>query len=231
MLYFAILIPFLLLGFWAQSNVKRTFQRWSEVRSSSGRTGAEVARSILDRNGLTDVQVLHAPGELTDHYDPRKRTVNLSDSVYGSDSVSAVSVAAHEVGHAIQHQKAYAPLAVRSALFPVAAFGSSAFGPLFMVGFVLYMIGNVAGGNLVFLVAVAFFAFAVLFQLVTLPVEFDASRRAKLQLGEMNLYPNAAQEAAGTAKVLNAAALTYVVAALAAVAQLAYYVMILMSRR
>ncbi|MCB0877744.1 MAG: zinc metallopeptidase [Thermoleophilia bacterium] len=229
-LYLLIMLPFLLLGFWAQNNVKGTFAKWSQVRASSGRTGAEVARAILDRNGLQNVPVQHTPGELSDHYDPRKRTVNLSDSVFGSNSVAAVSVAAHEVGHAIQHQKAYAPLAIRSALFPVAALGSQAFMPLFFIGVILYASQPILG-QYALIAAVGLFAFSVLFQLVTLPVEFDASRRAKAQLQEMTLYPAGGQEAVGTSKVLSAAALTYVAAALAAVAQLSYYVVMLMGRR
>lgn len=223
-LYLILMAPFLILGFWAQRRVGTTFAKWSEVRSGSGRTGAEVARAILDRNGLQAVEVRHTPGELSDHYDPRGRTVNLSDSVFGSNSIAAVAVAAHEVGHAIQHQKAYAPLAARSALFPVASFGSAAFMPLFIVGFILMMAGS-ALGEMVWIVAIVLFAFGVVFQLVTLPVEFDASRRARAELSDMNISPSAGEEATGTAKVLNAAALTYVAAALAAVAQLMYFVM------
>lgn len=231
MLYFLIIIPFMILGFLAQKNVKGTFDTWSKVRSQSGRTGAEVARAILDRNGLQNVEVLATPGELSDHYDPRKRTVNLSDSVFGSNSVAAVAVAAHEVGHAIQHQKAYAPLAIRSALFPVAAFGSAAFMPLFIIGIVLYSASALGAGFYVMLTAIVLFAFGVLFQLVTLPVEFDASRRAKNQLQELTLYPSGGDEAVGTQKVLGAAAMTYVVAALAALAQLMYFALQFLGNR
>ena len=222
-LYLVLVIPFVILGFVAQRRVSGTFAQWSEVRSSSGRTGAEVARAILDRNGLQHVEVLHTPGVLSDHYDPRKKTVNLSDPVFGSNSVAAVSVAAHEVGHAIQHAKAYAPLAARTALFPVASFGSASFMPLFIIGVVLMSAGAVFG-QWVLLAAIVLFAFGVLFQLVTLPVEFDASRRAKGQLQELTLLPAGGQEAVGAQKVLSAAALTYVAAALAAMAQLAYFV-------
>lgn len=221
--YLLIMAPFLILGLWAQSRVKGSFATWSEVRSQSGRTGAEVARAILDRNGLQQVEVLHTPGSLSDHYDPRKRTVNLSDDVFGSNSVAAVAVAAHEVGHAIQHSKAYAPLAIRSALFPVASLGSGLFMPLFIAGIMLSMAGAFGLGQMVFLVAIVLFAFGVVFQVVTLPVEFDASRRARRQLQDMTLMSSAGNEAVGTAKVLNAAALTYVAAALASVAQLAYF--------
>ncbi len=222
-LYLALVIPFMILGFIAQRRVTGTFETWSEVPGSTGRTGAEIARAILDRNGLQNVEVLHTPGALSDHYDPRKRTVNLSDPVFSSNSVSAVAVAAHEVGHAIQHAKAYAPLAARSALFPLASFGSASFMPLFIIGIILASGGAIFGEWLV-LLAIGLFAFGVLFQLVTLPVEFDASRRAKNQLQELTLLPAGGQEAVGAQKVLSAAALTYVAAALAAVAQLAYFV-------
>lgn len=218
-LYF--LIP-MALGLYAQHKVTSTFRRFSAVPSSSHRTGAEVARAILDRNGLHDVEVLATPGELSDHYDPRNRTVNLSEPVYGSTSISAVSVAAHEVGHAIQHAKAYAPLAIRSAVFPIAALGTNMAMPLLLFGGFLAYGGSVFGRTIL-LVGIAAYAFAVLFQLVTLPVEFDASRRAKGQLRELALVQGGG-EAGGASKVLSAAALTYVAAALAALAQLLYFV-------
>jgi len=222
-LYLALLIIPLIFGFWAQRSVTGTFAKWDEVAGASGRTGGEVARAILDRNGLTDVPVNHVSGTLSDHYDPRGRTVNLSDDVFGSRSIAAVAVAAHEVGHAIQHQKAYAPLAIRSTLVPAASFGSTAFMPLFFGGIILASMA-VPLGQTIILVAIALYSLAVLFQIVTLPVEFDASRRARAQLSELSLSPTAGQEAQGTAKVLNAAAMTYVAAALASIAQLAYFV-------
>jgi Zn-dependent membrane protease YugP len=224
-MYLLFLAPFMLLGFWAQNRVKGSFAEWSEVRASSGRTGAEIARAILDRNGLQHVEVTHVPGELSDHYDPRTKTVALSDGVFASRSVAAVSVAAHEVGHAIQHSKAYAPLAFRTALFPMASIGSSAFMPLFFLGMMLFWIQAFGAGQLVMLVAIGLFAIGVLFQVVTLPVEFDASRRAKVQLQELTLVPAGSQEAVGAQKVLSAAALTYVAAALMGIAQLAYFVL------
>lgn len=230
MLYFAVILPFIALSFWAQRRVSSTFAQWAQVPSSTGKTGAEMARAILNRNGLNDVEVRHVPGSLSDHYDPRNRTVNLSDNVFSSSSVSAVAVAAHEVGHAIQHSKAYFPLTLRSLVLPAASFGSAAFMPLFLVGMVLSFAGS-ALGETVWIVAVALFAFAVLFQIITLPVEFNASTRARAQMNEMNISTGADQEAQGVAKVLNAAALTYVAAALAALAQLAYFVaQILLSR-
>jgi Zn-dependent membrane protease YugP len=229
--YLILVVPFIILGLWAQHKVKSSFNTWSQVRGSSGRTGAEVARAILDRNGLQKVEVLHTPGSLSDHYDPRNRTVNLSDDVFGSNSVAAVAVAAHEVGHAIQHEKAYAPLAIRSALFPVASFGSAAFMPLFIAGILMAGAAPVLGQQII-LVAVVLFSFGVLFQLVTLPVEFDASRRAKAQLGELSLSPiSGGEEAVGTQKVLSAAAMTYVAAALASLAQLAYFAMQFLNNR
>lgn len=228
--YLLIMLPFLALGFWAQHNVKSSYHRWAQVPSSSGRTGAEVARMILDRNGLHDVPVQHVPGELSDHYDPRNRTVNLSDTVFGHASVAAVAVAAHEVGHAIQHQKSYAPLAIRTAVFPLASFGTAAFMPLFFLGIIL-MAAQPVFGWYALAAAVILFAFGVLFQLVTLPVEFDASRRAKAQLIDMTLYPRGGDEATGTQKVLSAAALTYVAAALASMAQLVYYGLMLAGAR
>ncbi|MCW2974597.1 MAG: putative peptidase rane zinc metallopeptidase [Thermoleophilia bacterium] len=232
-LYLIIMLPFLLLGMWAQRRVHSSFEQWSQVRSSSGRTGAEVARAILDRNGLTNVEIRSTPGELSDHYDPRNRTVNLSPSVFGSASISAVSVAAHEVGHAIQHEKAYAPFRARSAVAPAAQFSSSAFMPLFIAGIVLQIFTGAGGGigEYCMIAAIVLFAVGVLFQLVTLPVEFDASKRAKRQLTDMNISSGGAAEAKGTAQVLNAAAMTYVAAALAAVAQLAYFVFQMMAAR
>lgn len=231
--YLMIMAPFLLLGYWAQSRVKGAFAEWSQVRSTSGVTGAQMARTILDRNGLSDVEVRSTPGELSDHYDPRNRTVNLSESVYGSSSVAAVSVAAHEVGHAIQHEKAYAPFRARAAVAPAAQFSSAAFMPLFLVGLVLQVMTGASGGigEYAMLAAIALFAIGVLFQLVTLPVEFDASKRARNQLDGMNVSSGGAAEAKGTAQVLNAAALTYVAAALAAVAQLAYFIFQMMGAR
>jgi len=218
------IIP-LALGFWAQHRVKSTFRQYAEVPSSSNRTGAEVARAILDRNGLHDVQVLAVPGELSDHYNPADRTVNLSEPVFGQTSISAVSVAAHEVGHAMQHAQAYAPLAIRSAVFPAAAFGSN-IAPLLLMGGVVLTAMSVAFGPWVMVLGIVGYSFAVLFQLVTLPVEFDASRRAKGQLRELALVQGPEHD--GASKVLSAAAMTYVAGALAALAQLMYFVTMFM---
>lgn len=224
MLYLLLLIAPLILGFVAQRKVSGTFAKWSDVPSTSGRTGAEVARAILDRNGLMDVEVRPTPGVLSDHYDPRNRTVNLSEAVFASRSVSAVSVAAHEVGHAIQHKEQYAPLQIRSALVPVATLGSNAFMPLFFLGIVMASAGAVLGQWMI-LAAIGLYAFAVLFQVVTLPVEFDASKRARVQMQDMTLLPAGGNEAVGVRQVLGSAALTYVAAALASIAQLMYFVL------
>ncbi|HEY5142548.1 MAG TPA: zinc metallopeptidase [Solirubrobacteraceae bacterium] len=204
----------LLLGLWAQHKVKATFQQYSQVPEDTGLTGAEVARRVLDANGLQGVPVNAVPGALTDHYDPRTRAVNLSEPVYGAATISSTAVAAHECGHAIQHAKAYAPMTVRSALWPVTAFASSTWSILLLVGFILQSL------NLI-LVAVILFAAVVLFQFVTLPVEFDASRRAAVQLKTLGIANP--DESVGVRKVLTSAALTYVAGALASLAQLLYF--------
>jgi Zn-dependent membrane protease YugP len=186
-------------------------------------TGAQVARAILDANGLHEVPVHVSPGgPLSDHYDPRKRSVHLSQPVYEEQSISATSVAAHEVGHAIQHKEAYSFFRFRSALFPAVAFSSSVWMWLLIIGILL----NASG---LFLLAIALYSVAVLFQFVTLPVEFDASRRAAVQVQNLGLVTS--QETRGVKKVLNAAALTYVAGALAALTQLLYFVLLFLGNR
>lgn len=228
-LYLLIMAPFLILGYWAQHRVTSTFRQFSQVPSASGMTGAEMARAILDRNGLHAVEVRAVPGELSDHYDPSNHTVNLSEPVFGARSVAAVSVAAHEVGHAIQHARKYAPMQARSAILPAAIGGQNIAPMLIMVGFLLLAFANSPLGAWVLLGGIIFYAAAVLFQLVTLPVEFDASRRAKQQIRDLGLVP--ATEIGGAGAVLGAAAWTYVAGALAGLASLAYYVMIFLDRR
>jgi Zn-dependent membrane protease YugP len=216
-LYIAFLVPPLILGFAVQGWLKRTFATQSEVRAQAGLSGADVARMILDRNGLHDVPVRPSPaGPLSDHYDPRERAVYLSEPVHDGVSVAAMAVGAHEVGHAIQHQKSYAPLAIRSALFPAVSIASSSWTFLLIAGVILQAFGLIQ-------IAIAAYAIVVLFQLVTLPVEFDASRRAGIQLREMGLVSQT--ESGGVRKVLSAAAMTYVAGALAALSQLAYFVL------
>ena len=190
------------------------FSRYSGVRSRLGLTGREAAEQILHRNGIYDVQVIHISGNLTDHYNPGKKTLGLSDTVYNSTSVAAIGVAAHECGHAVQHAVGYAPLSIRGALVPVANIGSMAAWPLIIIG--LLMNGQTAA--LFINLGILLFSAAVLFQLVTLPVEFNASRRAVKELESSGmLYQD---EAASVKKVLGAAALTYVASAAAMILQL-----------
>ena len=214
---FYFIVP-MVIGLAVQAWLKRTFATNSRRPVASGKTGAEVAREILDRNGLQNVPVRPSKaGPLSDHYDPRGRTVNLSEPVFAGRSVAASAVAAHEVGHAIQHARAYVPMTLRSAIWPVAALGSRAWMFLLIAGVVLQFSGLIT-------VALVVFGAAVLFQFVTLPVEFNASRRAAAQLGELGLVTEG--EAAGVRQTLNAAAMTYVAGALAAVAQLLYFLAI-----
>jgi Zn-dependent membrane protease YugP len=216
----AFVVP-LVIGFWAQHRVKSTFARNLEVPVAHGLTGAQVARHVLDANGLNEVPVEETPGTLSDHYDPRSKSVHLSPEVYNGVSVASTAVGAHEVGHAIQHANAYAFFKFRSAMFPVVSFASNIW--------VLFLIGGLFLGVLgLVYVAVALYAIAVLFQIVTLPVEFDASKRANQQLRDLGLV--AANESAGVRSVLKAAAWTYVAAALAAVAVLLYYLSMLQNR-
>lgn len=198
----------------ASARVNRTFDRFSRVRSYSGMTGKEAAERILRSSGIYDVQVIHIPGNLTDHYNPGKKTLGLSDTVYNSVSVAAIGVAAHECGHAVQHATGYAPLKIRGALVPAANFGSMAAWPLILIG--LLMNGDTA---ILFInLGILVFSAAVLFQIVTLPVEFNASRRAVRVLESWGmLYPD---EVDSVKKVLSAAALTYVASAASMILQL-----------
>lgn len=198
----------------ASARVNRVFSQYSTVRSHSGMTGREAAEQILRRNGIYDVQVIHIPGNLTDHYNPGKKTLGLSDTVYNSTSVAAIGVAAHECGHAVQHATGYAPLSIRGALVPVANIGSFAAWPLIIVG--LFLNGQTSA--LFINLGILLFSAAVLFQLVTLPVEFNASGRAvKVLENSGMLYPD---EVSSVKKVLGAAALTYVASAAAMILQL-----------
>ena len=198
----------------ASAKVKNTYNKYSRYRSMSNMTGAEAAERILHSAGIYDVSIRHVSGNLTDHYDPRNKTLNLSDTVYGSASVAAVGVAAHECGHAIQHQKKYAPLTIRGALVPVVNFGSTVSWPLILIG--LFISSNT--GTLLVNLGILCFSLAVLFQLVTLPVEFNASGRAVRILGETGILN--AEELPMTKKVLGAAALTYVASAASTILQL-----------
>ena len=203
-----------LLSLMASAKVKSSFARYSNVRSMSGMTGREAAERILRNSGIYDVQVQHIYGNLTDHYDPRNKVLSLSDSVYNSNSVAAIGVAAHECGHAIQHAKGYAPLSIRGALVPVANFGSTISWPLILMGLLIRSNASMLFINL----GILAFSLAVLFQIVTLPVEFNASRRAVRILGETGML--GPDELRGARKVLSAAALTYVAGAAAGILQL-----------
>ena len=214
---------FLSLG--ASAKVKSTYARFSRVRSMTGMTGAEAARQLLNSQGIYDVQIRQVAGSLTDHYDPRTKTVNLSESVYGSTSVAAIGVAAHECGHAIQHQQGYVPLTLRSAIVPVANLGSTLAWPLILIG--LFFTSNT--GTFLIDLGILCFSFAVLFQLVTLPVEFNASHRALRILGEQGILSDS--ELPYTRKVLKAAALTYVASAAASILQLLRLVLLFGGRR
>ena len=217
--YILVLIG-VLLSLAASYKVKSTFNRYSNVESRSGMSGAQAAETILHANGIYDVTIQRVSGSLTDHYDPRNKTLNLSESVYGSMSVAAIGVAAHECGHAVQHARGYAPLQIRGALVPVANLGSNAGILLFMVG----LFFSSALGDTLLMLGIILFSAAVLFQLVTLPVEFDASARA-IKLLESNGILGQT-ELRGTKKVLGAAALTYVAGAATAIIQLARLILI-----
>ena len=201
-----------IMSLWASAKVKTTYSKYSRVRSMSGLTGAQAAERILHSAGLYDVRIEHISGDLTDHYDPKNRVLRLSDTVYGSASVAAVGVAAHECGHAVQDQKDYAPLRIRNSLVPVANFGTMAAWPIIIIGLIF--------GSSHFLVnlGILLFSLGVLFQLVTLPVEFDASSRAIQILGNTGILYG--DEIRQTRKVLNAAAMTYVAAAAASILSL-----------
>ena len=209
----------------ASARVKTTFHKYNRVRSMSGMTGAQAAERILHSAGIYDVSVQHVSGELTDHYDPRNKTLSLSDSTYGSTSVAAVGVAAHECGHAIQHQQDYAPLSIRSAIVPVANLGSFAAWPLILIG----MFITSSTGSLLINIGILCFSLSVLFQLVTLPVEFNASSRAIHMLGQTGILRE--EELRGARKVLGAAALTYVAGAAAAILQLLRLLILTNGRR
>lgn len=198
----------------ASAKVKSTFNKYNRVRSMSGMTGAQAAERILNSAGIYDVSIQHISGNLTDHYDPRNKVLSLSDSTYGSASVAAVGVAAHECGHAIQHQTSYAPLNIRSAIVPVANFGSTIAWPLILIG----LFFNSSTGTFLIDLGIICFSLAVLFQLVTLPVEFNASSRAVKILESTRILGQ--EELQGTRKVLGAAALTYVAGAASAILQL-----------
>lgn len=219
-----VMIPGMLLAFWAQMRLSSTYNRYREVAIDRHITGAQAAREILDRNGLHSVEVYEVPGHLTDHYDPLKKAVFLSTEIFHTPSVAAVGVAAHEVGHALQHKEAYGPLGLRMALVGVTNFASQASTWIIIGGMIL---GGTLSGKIIW-AGVALFSIVAFFQLVTLPVEYNASSRAKAQLLRLGLVTN--REIADVDRVLGAAALTYVAALVNALLQLLKLILLARSR-
>ena len=220
--YILLVIPAMLIALWAQMRVKSTFAKYSREGTYGGLTGAQAARRILDANGLTDVRIEPVRGSLTDHYAPRDKVVRLSMDVYGCDTVAAVGVAAHETGHAIQHAVGYFPLQLRNAIIPITNIGSQLSIPLVFIGYFLGMQPLVSLGILLF-------SLVTVFQLITLPVEFNASRRALATLDEYGMVNDYEHE--GVRKVLSAAALTYVAALIVSLANLLRLILLFGGRR
>lgn len=212
-----LIIPALILTMIAQSRVQSAYRKYSRIRNMRGMTGAEAAMHILRRNGLHDVKVEMTHGTLSDHYDPRSRVVRLSPGIYQGNSIASIAVAAHECGHAIQHHMGYAPLSFRSAFFPVVNLSSKAAVPIIILGFFLQSVGMMDVG-------IILFSAVVVFHLITLPVEFNASSRAIVQIEENGFL--AVEEVSGAKKVLNAAALTYVASAAMAAMQLLRFIIL-----
>lgn len=226
-MYFVFMLPGLIFMLWAQSKVRGNYSKYSQVRNSANVTGAQAARRVLDSQGLYDVQIEQVPGELSDHYDPRDRTLRLSQGVYGVPSIAAIGIAAHEAGHAIQHAKAYGPLKARTALVPAVSLGSNLGIIVLIAGFLLGITGLAWAG-------VALFALSTVFALVTLPVEFDATKRAKAALVNVGLVDSGrtgGEESQGVAKVLDAAAWTYIAGFATSLLTLLYYVMLVSGMR
>lgn len=220
-LYFLFVLPGFVFALIASFRTKSAFSKYSQVRTATGLTGAQAAKRLLDGAGIHDVSVVATPGSLTDHYDPTKKTLALSQDVYASTSIAAVGVACHEAGHAIQHQNHYAPLQLRSALVPTAGIGSNLGYIMMSIGLFLMYTSGGRSGQMVVLAGAALFSLVLLFQIVTLPVEFDASARAKeLAIAQGIVLP---QERQGMDRVLNAAALTYVAAVVSTALTLLYY--------
>ena len=220
-MYFVFLAPGFLLMLWAQAKVKGAYNKWGKVRNERGLTGAQAARMVLDANGLQQVQIEAVPGDLTDHYDPRTRILRLSQGVFGVPSVAAIAVASHEAGHAIQHARAYGPLMLRTRIVPVVSFGSN-IGMFVLIGGLIFQSVGIAWAG------VALFALSTAFALITLPVEFDASKRARAALLTVGVVDGGVangQESQGVKNMLDAAAWTYVAGFATSVLTLLYYVM------
>lgn len=216
--YLIFMLPALLLGLWAQARVKGTFNKYSKIKNSRNVTGEQMARMILDRNGLRNISVEHVRGDLTDHYDPKSGVIRLSSSVYNSTSIGAIGVAAHEAGHAVQDAEDYAPIRIRNSIVPVCNFGSRV-GPIMIIIGCLFANRNFGVGLMIF--GIALFSLVAIFQLVTLPVEFDASARAIRVIRDSGMFME--EDVKGTKKVLKAAAMTYVAALISSIMQILYY--------
>lgn len=214
--YIVLVLPCIIFSMWASSSVNSTFKRFSQKYSSRRITGAQAAQRVLSHNGVSGVRIERVSGNLTDHYDPRTNVIRLSDSVYDSTSVAAIGVAAHEAGHAVQYARHYAPIHFRAAIIPITNIGSKLAMPLILLGVVLNFLGGISTG-LIYL-GIAAFALSLLFQVVTLPVEFNASRRAMRAISDAELLTS--EEQRGARKTLTAAAMTYVAATAVALAQL-----------
>ena len=226
-----VLIPAMIFAFWAQFKVNSTFNQYAKVYNRRGLTGAEAARRVLDANGLHNVTIEHIRGHLTDHYDPRANVIRLSDATYASTSVAAIGVAAHEAGHAVQHAVGYVPIKLRSAIIPLTRFGSFLAMPLFLIGLLMGS-GSYLGygiGTIFMVTGILFFSFSTLFQLVTLPTEFNASARAMKALEDGGLL--AADELPAAKATLSAAAMTYVAALATSLASLLRLILIFNRRR
>lgn len=226
-----VLIPAMIFAFWAQINVQSTFKKYSAVRNSRGLTGADAARRILNENGLYHIRVEHIHGELNDHYDPKAGVIRLSDAVYGSTGAAAIGVAAHEAGHACQHATGYVPLKIRTAIIPVTSIGSRLSMPIFLLGLIFAGTSYLGYGigDILMLVGILLFSLSTLFQLVTLPTEFNASSRALKTLESSGVLYGEELTAAG--KTLRAAALTYVAALATSLASLLRLILIANRRR
>jgi len=225
LLYIILSLPALLLGLWAQGKIRSSYSKYSKVRTTTGLSGAEVARRMLDNNGLSAVRIEQVPGNLTDHYDPAKNILRLSQGVYNSPSVAAAGVAAHEVGHALQDKEKYGPLVLRSILVPTVQIGSW-LGPIvFAVGLML----NTQSGQNIAVIGLLLFSATAVFSLITLPVEFNATKRAKAWLADSGIIYSSDIE--GINKVLDSAALTYVASAAQSISTVLYYALLLSGRR
>ncbi len=225
--YLVLVLPCLILSLWASSSVNRTFKRYSTQYSQRRITGADAALRVLRSNGVHNVRIERISGNLTDHFDPKTNTIRLSDSVYSSTSTAAIGVACHEAGHAVQYAESYAPIKLRAAIIPITNFGSKLAMPLILVGILLSYIGNFS--YFFVYLGIACFSFSLIFQLVTLPVEFNASRRAIRAIDDGDILT--AQELVGAKRTLRAAAMTYVAATAVALAQLLRLIVLFGRRR